>query len=104
MESIEPHPFILPLVGAFQNERCLCMVFNLIQGGDLFHLLNKYPDMRVPISDMRFYTACVLEALSHLHSKHIVHRDVKAENIMINQDGYCTLIDYGFGTSHSSIE
>lgn len=34
-------------------------------------------------------------AIGHLHSKSIIHWDLKLENVMINEDGYLKLIDFG---------
>lgn len=41
---------------------------------------------------VRFYAACVLEALSELHGKGIVHRDLKPENVLLDQRGYAKLV------------
>jgi len=45
--------------------------------------------------EVKFYTVQVILALGYLHSKGIVHRDLKLENVMIDKDGYIKLIDYG---------
>ena len=44
---------------------------------------------------MKFYTVQVVLALGYMHSKGIVHRDLKLENVMVDKDGYVKLIDYG---------
>lgn len=41
---------------------------------------------------VRFYAACVLEALSVLHAKDIIHRDLKPENVLLDQRGYAKLV------------
>jgi serine/threonine protein kinase len=43
-----------------------------------------------------FYAACILEAMGHLHDRNIVYRDMKPENALIDNDGYCIMIDLGF--------
>jgi len=43
-----------------------------------------------------FYSACIIDGLAYLHSRRIAHRDLKAENILMNGKGYCVIIDMGF--------
>ena len=63
-------------------------------GGELFH----YLDVEGSFTDnaARFYTANVLLALQHLHSKGILYRDLKPENLLVDRDGYVKVADFGF--------
>ena len=64
-----------------------------IRGGDLFsYMINEgaFSEERV-----RFYVVQIAMALGYLHERNIMHRDLKAENIMVDEDGYLCLIDFG---------
>ena len=44
----------------------------------------------------RFYMGCIVLALEYLHAQHIIYRDLKPENVVINANGYIKLVDLGF--------
>jgi len=95
MASID-HPFVVNLVATFQDERHLFMLIELVQGGELFSVIHTETRDGIPNGNSRFYAACILESLSHLHYRGICYRDLKPENILIDSKGYCVLVDLGF--------
>lgn len=95
MASID-HPFVVNLICTFQDDRSLYMLIALMQGGELFSVIHTETRDGVPNANSRFYAACILESLVHLHQRHICYRDLKPENILIDSLGYCILIDLGF--------
>ena len=86
----EGHPNITPLFGAFCHEEQddaaelpragWCIVMSLYSGGDLFDYLAANGAMTEPAAETLML--CLLSALTHLHRLGVVHRDVKAENIL----------------------
>lgn len=60
-----------------------------------------FPSSRRPPSSFhlhrrhaRFYVACVGLAFEFMQSKHLVYRDLKPENLLINKDGYLKIADF----------
>ncbi len=86
-------PYIIDLYQTFQDSRYLYFVLELCRGGDLFGLLCKTE--RVLEKSARFYAASVLCAFAHMHKQDIVYRDLKPENLLIQEDGYLKVADLG---------
>ena len=90
------HPFILKLVKAFQDDNFVYMLLSLIQGGELFSVLHTSKRDGVPEKSAKFYAAGISEALSYMHRRNIIYRDLKPENVLVDSDGYCVVVDFGF--------
>jgi len=63
-------------------------------GGDLFGILRE--KTLFDENYARFYAACVISAFEYMHSKNIIYRDLKPENLLIDKDGYLKVTDFGF--------
>jgi serine/threonine protein kinase len=66
---------------------------NLLPGGELMDLLESQGHFSE--SWTRFYGATVMSAFQHIHKKCIAYRDLKPENLVLDADGYCYVIDFG---------
>jgi len=95
MSSLD-HPFVVNLISTFQDLSSLYMLIELVQGGELFSVIHTETNDGIPNINARFYAACILESLSHLHHRHISYRDLKPENVLIDSKGYGVLVDLGF--------
>jgi serum/glucocorticoid-regulated kinase 2 len=87
------NPFIVPLKFTFQSPEKLYFVLAFINGGELFHHLQK--EQRFDINRSRFYTAELLCALECLHGFNVIYRDLKPENILLDYSGHIALCDFG---------
>ncbi|KAG7248742.1 hypothetical protein CRUP_018570 [Coryphaenoides rupestris] len=87
------HPFLTTLKYAFQTNDRLCFVMEYANGGELFFHLSRE---RVFTEDRaRFYGAEIVSALKYLHSRDVVYRDLKLENLMLDKDGHIKITDFG---------
>lgn len=88
------HPFIVNFEGLAQDSKHLYLVLELINGGELFTYLRNVESFTT--DQARFYAATVACCFEYLHSKNIIFRDLKPENLLIGNDGYLKLTDFGF--------
>jgi protein kinase A len=95
LETLD-HPFVIHMESSFQDKKNLYMVLELVQGGELFSIIHTDKHDGVHNGHARFYAACILEALSHLHMRNIAYRDLKPENVLVDSMGFCVLVDLGF--------
>lgn len=92
MERID-NPFIVSLRYAFQTPDKLYLVLDYFVGGELFFHLKTargFDEDRA-----KFYGAEVVLAMEHLHSLNIIYRDLKPENVLLDETGHIVLTDFG---------
>lgn len=87
------HPFLVGLDYAFQTDEKLYFVLQFMKGGELFQHLRR--QKRFPEPQAKFYTACIVLGLGHLHNKNYIYRDLKLENLLLDEKGYAMLTDFG---------
>ncbi|XP_033632933.1 G protein-coupled receptor kinase 5-like isoform X1 [Asterias rubens] len=87
--------FVVSLAYAYETKDALCLVLTIMNGGDLkFHIHNLgspgFEEERA-----RFYAAEITCGLEHLHQHHFVYRDMKPENILLDDHGHVRISDLG---------
>ena len=92
--TLVSHPFIVEIYGFTQDERYIYIILEFINGGELFTYLRSV--IKFPIDQSVFYAGQVVLIFEYLHSKNIIYRDLKPENLLIDTHGYLKLTDFGF--------
>jgi CRP-like cAMP-binding protein len=93
IQMLVVHPFIVSMRCMEQSADSLYFLFEPVLGGTLFTALNKRSQFAEKVT--RFYAAQIVLVFEYLHSIDIIHRDTKPENLLIGNDGYLKLSDFG---------
>ena len=88
------HPFIVKMVKSMRNQHFCFLLIEFINGINLDQYLSNRENKQ-NIYETQFYIGCILLMLDYLQKKNIAHRDIKPSNIMIDNNGYLKMIDFG---------
>ncbi|XP_060583592.1 cAMP-dependent protein kinase catalytic subunit PRKX-like isoform X1 [Ruditapes philippinarum] len=88
------HPFIVNMFWANHDDTFLYMLMEYVPGGEVFSYLRNYG--RFSNTMANFYASEIVSALEYLHSRSIVYRDLKPENLLLDRDGHLKITDFGF--------
>ncbi|XP_031220221.1 hormonally up-regulated neu tumor-associated kinase isoform X2 [Mastomys coucha] len=87
------HPNITQLLDILETENSYYLVMELCPGGNLMHKI--YEKKRLDEAEARRYIRQLISAVEHLHRAGVVHRDLKIENLLLDEDNNIKLIDFG---------
>ena len=95
IQRMTSHPLIPQSYGEFVYQDKKCALLEYIEGTSLFNLLQKFG--KLPENEARLIFMQLVSILNHLQKDcHVLHRDIKAENIIIDSKGFIHLLDFGF--------
>ena len=89
------HPNITKILETFEDDKYILIIMEYINGGNLFSFVKKRRKLSEKIS--KFLFRQIILGIQHIHSKKIVHRDIKLENILIDLNNNIKICDFGIG-------
>lgn len=96
MSSCNSH-YIVSYIGTYHHDSHLWIVMEYCEFGSLKRIMNKHGR---PLSEKTIgaIVYCILKGIAYIHSRKLIHRDIKADNILIGNDGVAKISDFGVST------
>ncbi len=86
------HRNIVKYLGTHKDQYKFSIFLEYVPGGSLERIYKTYP---MNENLIQIYTKQILEGIEYLHANNVIHRDIKAANILLDQRGTCKLADFG---------
>lgn len=89
------HPNIIKLYQVMETSNMLYLVSEYAPSGEIFDYIDKHGRLPEPEARCKFWQ--IIHAVDYCHNKGIVHRDLKAENLLLDENMNIKIADFGFG-------
>lgn len=96
------HPNVMGLYEVVDNRLNVNLIMELCNGKSLFHYIKKKPSQKLAEQECKGIFKQVVHAVAYLHDEGVVHRDLKLDNILIDDNKIIKLIDFGFSVNASA--
>jgi len=87
------HPNIIKILEVFENDKYIFFVMEYASNGDLLTYLKRKKIFSEDEARTIFFQICV--GLRYIHSQQIIHRDIKLDNILLDNNFKCKICDFG---------
>lgn len=95
------HQSVVRLYDTFETSKHICFVMELCSGGDLLTYVRKRRKLKEDVA--KYFFKQIIDGLAYIHhSKLIVHRDIKLDNILLDANGRIKICDFGVSRQVSS--
>jgi len=88
------HPRVVRVLDHFEEDGDHFLVMELVDGPSLAQVLSERGSPGLPVREAVDYTRQACEALAYVHEQHVIHRDVKPDNLILGREGV-VLVDFG---------
>jgi len=95
------HEKIVSYLGFEETPQHMSIFLEYVDGGSVGRCLRKHGKFEEQV--IQFFTVQILEGLEYLHSRGILHRDLKADNILVRMDGTVKISDFGISKKSNDI-
>jgi serine/threonine protein kinase len=87
------HENVIRLLEVFEGPKYILIVMEYVSAGDLLQKVKK--EGRFPETRAKIIFKQIVYGLAHIHSRHVLHRDIKLDNILIDNDNGIKICDFG---------
>jgi len=107
-KAVSHHANVVKFIDCYMADNLLWVVLEFMDAGNLTALTDLHnvvgpQQIILKESQIAYVTVEVLKALTYLHSVHRIHRDIKTDNILLNEKGEIKLADFGFAVQLTEV-
>lgn len=96
------HPNVCCFFAYVEAKNLVYIVMEYCEGGDLHTKRESYPNRRIPEKEAAGYVLDITRGLRHIHAKGLLHRDMKAENVILDKHGRAKICDFGWAVKNET--